>query len=150
FSSRKVLQRKDFDTMSAAELAEAKRMLRELRLPLPMIRTRRYRPSPRGPRVDLRATLRESLREGGEVIPLVRGAVIDIHPPLVVLCDISGSMNPYARMFLHFLHATPNARPRVSVFLFATRLTNTTRQLPPRDVDVAMARVADAIKDWSG
>jgi uncharacterized protein with von Willebrand factor type A (vWA) domain len=64
FSAREVLQRMDFDTMSAAELAEAKRMLRELRLPLPMIRTRRYRPSPRGTRIDLRATLRESLREG--------------------------------------------------------------------------------------
>ena len=150
FSSREVLQRMDFDTMSAAELAEAKRMLRELRLPLPMIRTRRYRPSPRGTRVDLRATLRESLREGGDVIPLVRGAVIDIHPPLVVLCDISGSMNPYARMFLHFLHAITNDRDRVSVFVFGTRLTNITRQLRHRDVDVAMARVADAIKDWSG
>ena len=150
FSSREVLQRMDFDTMSAAELAEAKKMLRELRLPLPMIRTRRYRPSPRGTRVDLRATLRESLREGGEVIPLVRGAVIDIHPPLVVLCDISGSMNPYARMFLHFLHAITNDRDRVSVFVFGTRLTNITRQLRHRDVDVAMARVADAIKDWSG
>ena len=150
FSSREVLQRMDFDTMSAAELAEAKRMLRELRLPLPMIRTRRYRPSPRGTRVDLRATLRESLREGGDVIPLVRGATIDIHPPLVVLCDISGSMNPYARMFLHFLHAITNDRDRVSVFVFGTRLTNITRQLRHRDVDVAMARVADAIKDWSG
>ena len=150
FSSREVLQRMDFDTMSAAELAEAKRMLRELRLPLPMIRTRRYRPSPRGTRVDLRATLRESLREGGDVIPLVRGATIDIHPPLVVLCDISGSMNPYARMFLHFLHAITNDRDRVTVFVFGTRLTNITRQLRHRDVDVAMARVADAIKDWSG
>jgi uncharacterized protein with von Willebrand factor type A (vWA) domain len=150
FSSREVLQRMDFDTMSAAELAEAKRMLRELRLPLPMIRTRRYRPSPRGTRVDLRATLRESLREGGDVIPLVRGATIDIHPPLVVLCDISGSMNPYARMFLHFLHAITNDRDRVAVFVFGTRLTNITRQLRHRDVDVAMAKVADAIKDWSG
>ena len=150
FSSREVLQRMDFDTMSAAELAEAKRMLRELRLPLPMVRTRRYRPSPRGTRVDLRATLRESLREGGDVIPLVRGATIDIHPPLVVLCDISGSMNPYARMFLHFLHAITNDRDRVTVFVFGTRLTNITRQLRHRDVDVAMAKVADAIKDWSG
>ena len=150
FSSREVLQRMDFDTMSSAELAEAKKMLREMRLPLPMIRTRRYRPSPRGTRIDLRATLRESLREGGDVIPLVRGAVIDIHPPLVVLCDISGSMNPYARMFLHFLHAITNDRDRVSVFVFGTRLTNITRQLRHRDVDVAMTRVAEAIKDWSG
>jgi uncharacterized protein with von Willebrand factor type A (vWA) domain len=150
FSSREVLQRMDFDTMSAAELAEAKRMLQELRLPLPMIRTRRYRPSPRGTRIDLRATLRETLREGGDVIPLVRGATTDVHPPLIVLCDISGSMNPYARMFLHFLHAITNDRDRVSVFVFGTRLTNVTRQLRHRDVDVAMAKVADVIKDWSG
>jgi len=150
FSSREVLQRMDFDTMSAAELAEAKRMLQELRLPLPMIRTRRYRPSPRGTRIDLRATLRETLREGGDVIPLVRGATTDVHPPLIVLCDISGSMNPYARMFLHFLHTITNDRDRVSVFVFGTRLTNVTRQLRHRDVDVAMAKVADVIKDWSG
>ena len=150
FSSREVLQRMDFDTMSSAELAEAKQMLREMRLPLPMIRTRRYRPSPRGRRIDLRASLRESLREGGEVIPLVRSAAIDVHPPLVVLCDISGSMNPYARMFLHFLHAITNDRDRVSVFVFGTRLTNITRQLRHRDVDVAMAKVAEAIRDWSG
>jgi len=150
FSSREVLQRMDFDTMSAAELAEAKKMLRELRLPLPLIRTRRSQIDKRGKNINLRATLRESLRNGGDVIPLVRAAPIEIHPPLVVLCDISGSMNPYARMFLHFLHAITNDRDRVSVFVFGTRLTNITRQLRHRDVDVAMARVADAIKDWSG
>jgi uncharacterized protein with von Willebrand factor type A (vWA) domain len=150
FSSRELLQRMDFDTMSAAELAEAKKMLAALRLPLPLIRTRRHALSPRGTRIHLRASLRESLREGGDVIPLVRSAPIEMHPPLVVLCDISGSMNPYARMFLHFLHAMTNDRDRVSVFVFGTRLTNITRQLRHRDVDVAMARVADAIKDWSG
>jgi uncharacterized protein with von Willebrand factor type A (vWA) domain len=150
FSSSEVLQHMDFDTMSAAELAEAKKMIAQLRLPLPEIRTRRYAPSVRGQRVDLRATLRESLREGGDVIPLVRSTPGREHPPLVVLCDISGSMNPYARMFLHFLHAITNDRDRVSVFVFGTRLTNITRQLRHRDVDVAMAKVADAIKDWSG
>ncbi|MGE5128542.1 MAG: vWA domain-containing protein [Sphingomonadaceae bacterium] len=150
FSAREVLQRLDFDTMSAAELAEAKKMIAALRLPLPQIRTRRLAPSVRGRRVDLRATLRESLREGGDVIPLVRAAPKEVHPPLVVLCDISGSMNPYSRMFLHFLHAITNDRDRVSVFVFGTRLTNITRQLRHRDVDVAMAKVADAIKDWSG
>ena len=136
--------------MSAAELTEAKKMIAELRLPLPMIRTRRFSPNPRGRRVDLRATLRATLRGGGDVIPLVRAAPQKLHPPLVVLCDISGSMNPYARMFLHFLHAITNDRDRVTVFVFGTRLTNITRQLRHRDVDVAMARVAEAIKDWSG
>ena len=150
FSASEVLQRMDFDTMSAAELAQAKKMLQELRLPLPMVRTRRHAPDPRGVRIALRATLRESLREGGDLIPLVRALPTQIHPPLVVLCDISGSMNPYARMFLHFLHAITNDRDRVSVFVFGTRLTNVTRQLRHRDVDVAMAKVADAINDWSG
>jgi uncharacterized protein len=150
FSSREVLQRMDFDTMSAAELAEAKRMLAELRLPLPLVRTRRKKISVSGKTIDMRATLRESLREGGDVIPLVRAAPRELHPPLVVLCDISGSMNPYARMFLHFLHAITNDRDRVAVFVFGTRLTNITRQLRHRDVDVAMAKIADAIKDWSG
>ena len=136
--------------MSAAELAEAKKMLAALRLPLPVIRTRRNEVPTQGKTIDLRATLRESLREGGDIIPLVRAARRELHPPLVVLCDISGSMNPYSRMFLHFLHAITNDRDRVSVFVFGTRLTNITRQLRHRDVDVAMARVADAIKDWSG
>ena len=149
-SSREVLQRMDFDTMSAAELAQAKKLIAELRLPLPVVRTRRFRPHRAGRRIDLRRSLRETLREGGDVIPLVRAAPRELHPPLVVLCDISGSMNPYARMFLHFLHAITNDRDRVSVFVFGTRLTNITRQLRHRDVDVAMARVAEAIKDWSG
>jgi len=139
-----------FDAMSAAELVEAKKMLSELRLPLPLIRTRRKKISRNGKTIDLRATLRESLREGGDIIPLVRTAPTELHPPLVVLCDVSGSMNPYSRMFLHFLHAITNDRDRVSVFVFGTRLTNITRQLRHRDVDVAMAKVADAIKDWSG
>jgi hypothetical protein len=136
--------------MSAAELAQAKTMLAELRLPLPLVQTRRNQLDDQGRKINLRATLRESMRQGGNVIRLVRAAPQRIHPPLVVLCDISGSMNPYARMFLHFLHAITNDRDRVSVFLFGTRLTNVTRQLRHRDVDVAMAKVADAIKDWSG
>jgi uncharacterized protein len=150
FSAREVLQRMDFDTMSAAELAEAKKMIAQLRLPLPEIRTRRHYPHRSGRRIDLRNSLKESMREGGDIIPLVRTAPRELHPPLVVLCDISGSMNPYARMFLHFLHAITNDRDRVTVFVFGTRLTNITRQLRHRDVDVAMAKVADAIKDWSG
>jgi uncharacterized protein with von Willebrand factor type A (vWA) domain len=150
FSSREVLQRMDFDTMSAAELAQARKMISQLRLPLPLIRTRRKKTSAGGKSINLRATLRESLREGGDLIQLVREAPRELHPPLVVLCDISGSMNPYARMFLHFLHAVTNDRDRVTVFVFGTRLTNITRQLRHRDVDVAMAKVAEAIQDWSG
>jgi len=150
FSTREVLQRMDFDTMSAAELAQARRMISELRLPLPLVQTRRKKVSAEGKTINVRATLRESLRKGGDVIALVRAAPRKLHPPLVVLCDISGSMNPYSRMFLHFLHAITNDRDRVTVFVFGTRLTNITRQLRHRDVDVAMAKVAEAIQDWSG
>jgi uncharacterized protein with von Willebrand factor type A (vWA) domain len=150
FSSREVLQRMDFQTMSAEELAQAKAMLRELRLPLPRVRVRRHASDPRGRRVHLRETLRQTLRQGGDTIPLVRSTAVEVTPPLVVLCDISGSMNPYARMFLHFLHAIVNDRDRVQTFVFGTRLTRITRQLRHRDVDVAMARATEAIEDWSG
>jgi uncharacterized protein with von Willebrand factor type A (vWA) domain len=150
FSSHEALQRMDFDTMSAAELAQARKMISELRLPLPVLRTRRKKVSAKGKTIDLRATLRDTLRSGGDIIALARAAPKELHPPLVILCDISGSMNPYARMFLHFLHAITNDRDRVTVFVFGTRLTNITRQLRHRDVDVAMAKVAEAIQDWSG
>jgi uncharacterized protein len=150
FSSREVLQHADFETMTAEEIAQAKKMLANLRLPIPEIRTRRLSPDPSGPRVDLRASLRASLRHGAKIIPLRRRSPQRRHPPLVVLCDVSGSMNRYSRMFLHFLHAITNDRDRVSSFVFGTRLTNISRYLRHRDVDVAMSGVSEAISDWSG
>jgi len=150
FSSREVLQHADFETMTAEELSQAKKLISKLRLPIPEIRTRRFDPDSRGARVDLRATLRASLRSGGKIIPLKRRSPETRHPPLVVLCDVSGSMSRYSRMFLHFLHAITNDRDRVASFVFGTRLTNITRHLRHRDVDVAMSGVADAIADWSG
>ena len=103
----------------------------------------------RGHLVDMRSTLRATLRSGG-VIPLKRRDYRRRRPPLVVLCDISGSMSVYARIFLHFLHALTNDRDRVHVFLFGTRLTNVTRELKHRDVDEALARVAARVEDWDG
>ena len=150
FSSREVLQHADFETMTGEELSQAKKLIAGLRLPIPEIRTRRFDPDPRGSRVDLRATLRASLRNGGSMISLRRRSPQMRHPPLVVLCDVSGSMHRYSRMFLHFLHAITNDRDRVTSFVFGTRLTNITRHLRHRDVDVAMSGVADAIADWSG
>jgi uncharacterized protein len=150
FSAREVLQHADFETMTADEIAQAKKMIAALRLPIPMIRTRRMHPDARGERVDLRATLRASLRNGATVIPLQRRTPTERHPPLVALCDVSGSMNRYSRMFLHFLHAITSDRDRVTSFVFGTRLTNITRHLRHRDVDVAMASVSEAIADWSG
>ena len=150
FSAREVLQHADFETMTSEEISQAKRMIARLRLPIPEIRTRRFRPDIRGERADLRATLRASLRSGGNIIPLKKRTPHHRHPPLVVLCDVSGSMARYSRMFLHFMHAITSDRDRVTSFVFGTRLTNITRQLRHRDVDVAMSGISDAIADWSG
>jgi uncharacterized protein with von Willebrand factor type A (vWA) domain len=144
------LRRRDFATMTTEELQQAKRLIAGLRLPIPLIATRRLHPDPHGTRVDLRATLRASLRGNAEIIPLRRRSYRRRHPPLVVLCDISGSMSRYSRMFLHFLHALTSDRDRVHSFVFGTRLTNISRQLRHRDVDVALADIAESVKDWSG
>ena len=141
FSAREVLQGKDFATMTADELAQVRAMLARLKLPLPELLVRRTRASPRGHRIDLRATLRGMTGAAGAVAPLAFRARVRRTPPLVVLCDISGSMDRYARMMLHFLHAITNDRHRVHTFVFGTRLTNITRHLKHRDVDVALARV---------
>ncbi len=150
FSSREVLQKKDFATMSTSELDEVKRLMARMRLPLPEQPVRRTRASPRGSRVDLRRTLRRMTGAGGMAVPLAFRERVHRPPPLVVLCDISGSMDRYARMLLHFLHAITNDRHRVQVLLFGTRLTPITRHLRHRDVDVALARVARAVSDWAG
>jgi len=149
WSATERLRRQDFETMTAAEMAEAKRLMAGLRLPIPRVVTRRSAPAAAGPRIDMRATLRASLATG-DVLQLKRRARTRRHPPLVVLCDISGSMAAYARMLLHFLHAITNDRDRVHVFLFGTRLTNVTRELAHRDPDVALARVGRTVQDWSG
>ena len=150
FSAREVLQKKDFATMSADELAEVKALLRRIKLPLPERPVRRTIAAPHGHRIDLRATLRGSIGAAGAVTPLRFRAPARRPPPLCVLCDISGSMDRYARMLLHFLHAITNDRHRVHVLTFGTRLTNITRHLRHRDVDVALGRVADAVEDWAG
>jgi len=149
-SASELLQHADFETMSGAELAQAKKMIARLRLPIPEVRTRRFHPDARGARIDLPATLRASLKGGAQIIALKRRSRILRHPPLVVLCDISGSMSRYSRMFLHFLHAITNDRDRVHTLVFGTRLTNITRHLRNRDVDIAMNRVTSAIADWAG
>ena len=112
--------------------------------------TRRFRPDPTGPRFDLRDTIRRSLHEGGEILTLARRRRMTRPPPLVALCDISGSMSRYAQVLLHFLHAVTNDRDRVHSFLFGTRLTNVTRQLRNRDAEVAFEMLSHLVPDWSG
>jgi uncharacterized protein with von Willebrand factor type A (vWA) domain len=149
FSDREILQKMDFEQMSAEEIGRAKHLIKQMTMPLMDVRTRRFRGDPRGARVDMRATLRATLRSGG-LLALKRKSWRTRPPPLVILCDISGSMSRYSRLFLHFMHAVTNDRDRVYTFLFGTRLTNITRYLRYKDVDVALDKVADAVEDWSG
>ena len=121
-----------------------------LRLPFDLVRTRRFRPNPHGLRADPRAMMRSALRTGGELILPKFRSPREVHPPLVILADISGSMSQYTRIFMHFLHALTENRRRVHTFVFGTRLTNLTRQLRHRDPDEALANCSIAVKDWSG
>jgi uncharacterized protein with von Willebrand factor type A (vWA) domain len=148
-SDREVLQHRDFEQMTQAEIDEALRAISRLRLPVPERRTRRYQSALRGPRVDFRATLRRALRPEG-LVELRKRKPRRRPPPLVILCDISGSMARYTRMFLHFMHAITNDRDRVFCFTFGTRLSNVTRALRYRDVDIALAKASAQVEDWSG
>mgnify|MGYP002713727387 CR=1 FL=1 len=150
YSAREMLQAKDFEQMSAEELAAARREIGRFRLPIMQVPTRRFADDPHGARIDMRRTLRRSLRGGGAGIDLARKERRLRHPPLVILCDISGSMSRYSRMLLLFMHAITNDRDRVHSFLFGTRLTNVTRYLRNRDIDLALAQVGGLVKDWAG
>ena len=150
WTDREVLKSRDFEKMSQAEIDTAKRALARMRLPVERVATRRFRPDPAGPRIDMRRILRRSVRSGGDTILLARRRRKTRRPPLVVLCDISGSMSRYSRMLLHFLHAVTNDRDRVHTFLFGTRLTNVTRYLRYKDVDEALDKIGQVAEDWDG
>lgn len=149
-SGKEVLRAKDFAQMTAAELREAKKEIARLKMPFDDVTTRRFRPDPHGAKIDARAMMRGAMRTGGDmVLPKFRERRT-IHPPLVILADISGSMSQYTRVFLHFLHAMTEDRRRVHTFLFGTRLTNITRQMRHKDPDEALALCSNLVKDWSG
>lgn len=149
-SGREVLRKKDFAQMTAEELAEARIAMAKLVLPVQPVRTRRYKAVNRLARIDARRTLSSSMKSGGDlVLPRFRKQRL-VHPPIVVLADISGSMANYSRTFLHFIHALAESRQRVHTFLFGTRLTNVTRQLRNKDIDEALANCTDVVEDWSG
>jgi len=149
-SDREVLQKKDFAQMTAAEIATAKDAIARLRLPLDLVRTRRLTQDRHGHLIDIRRTLRASMKAGGAVIDLKYLGPRVKEPPIVALLDISGSMSEYTRLFLHFLHAVTDARKRVTTFLFGTRLTNVTRAIRQRDPDEALAACSANVADWSG
>jgi len=150
FSRREVLREKDFEQMSLAELEDAKRLLRdgiEFAAEYP---TRRFRKDQYGRRYDLRRSMQTMLRNNGQLIELVRKRQRRRPPGLVLICDISGSMSRYSRMFLHFAHALGSRGKNVHSFVFGTRLTNITHWLADRDVDRALGRVTTEVRDWDG
>ena len=149
-SDLEVLARKDFAQMTADEIAQARRQIETIVFADDQVRRRRLVANSRGRRIDLRRTLRASLRSGGDIIDLKRRAPGHRRPPIVALLDISGSMSEYSRVCLHFLHALSEARGNVSTFLFGTRLTNVTRALRTRDPDDALSACAGTAQDWSG
>jgi len=149
-SGKEVLRKKDFAQMSAAELAQARLAMAKLVMPVRPVKSRRFERVNRIAKLDARRTLSSSLRSGGDLILPKFRQVKTVHPPLVILADISGSMANYSRTFLHFLHALSESRQKVHTFLFGTRLTNVTRQLRNKDPDEALSDCTDAVEDWSG
>jgi hypothetical protein len=148
-SADEQLARKDFAQLDPDELVALRRLMRELSLATPRRRTRRARRARRGDHLDVRATLRASHRTGGDPVRQVRRRRRRRHRPLVVLCDISGSMEPYSRAFLAFLHGAVGGAD-AEAFVFATRLTRLTRALRGHHPDLAIGRAAAAAPDWSG
>ena len=150
FSAEEALRHKDFEEFTWDEMRQARELMARMRWRLSLRQTRRLRPSRRGPTLDLRRTFRRSLRSGGEPVNLSRRERRRKPRPLVILCDISGSMSLYSRLLLHFIHTVSNGREHVETFVFATRLTRITRQLARRDVDAAVQEVTKTVQDWSG
>jgi uncharacterized protein with von Willebrand factor type A (vWA) domain len=140
---------KDFAAFTTAETAEAADILSRLVWSPGERRTRRWIRG-HGSRVDLRRSIADSVRTGGDVMELRRRTPRVRRRALVLLCDVSGSMERYSRMLLHFAHAVTKRRHRVEAFLFATQLTRITRQLRASRADVALAAVSQSVPDWSG
>ncbi len=153
-SSEERLRNLDFEQMSTSEIAQAKRLLSRLTLPVKPIESRRGQASHLGQRIDRARTLRSAMRQGGELRDIARLQPKPRWPNLVALCDISGSMSQYSRTILHFLHTVSNAKgagwAKVHAFTFGTRLTNITRHLHQRDVDAALSAAGAEAQDWEG
>ena len=149
FSAREVLRAKDFADFSPSEIADARRMMSELYWDLGKRQTRRLGPG-NGASLDLRRTLRKNVQYGGEFLELVTQKRKDRVRPLVLICDVSGSMERYTRILLHFIHSVARGPQQIEAFLFATRLTRVTRFLGHRSIDQAVTEVSRAVPDWAG
>ena len=150
YSPFEVLRRKDFSQMTWEEIESAKAAIAAMEWPISERPTRRMRSATSGHQVDLRRVVRDNLRYGGEPLRLRWRERKKKRRPLVLLCDISGSMERYSRMLLHFLHAFSHKMGNVETFVFGTRLTRITHHLRHRDVDDALDEVGEVVEDWSG
>ena len=150
YSSGEVLRHKDFTQLSDEEARTVKRMMLERPWRIEQRRTRRKEAAAKGAFLDVRRSLRHSLRHGGELIDLQWRRRRTKPRPLVVLCDISGSMEAYSRIFLQFIYALSAATDRLEAFVFGTRLTRISRQLRHRRVDEALRQASDKVVDWGG
>jgi uncharacterized protein with von Willebrand factor type A (vWA) domain len=150
YSAFEQLRKKDFENFTWDEIQEAKRLMAEMRWNLGMRPTHRKTPSPRGAYPDMRRIIRRNLKYGAELIELTWRETKYKPRPLVIICDISGSMSLYSRLLLHFIHTISNGLQNVEAFVFGTRLTRITRQLKRRDVDDAVRDVSKSVQDWSG
>jgi uncharacterized protein with von Willebrand factor type A (vWA) domain len=148
YSAREVLRQKDFAELSADELDEVKRLIREMGWDLEQRRTRRKIRSANGKYLDMRRTFRRNLRFGGEPLRLAWRRRKQKRRPLVVICDISGSMERYSRILLRFVYAISNGLEDVEAFVFSTRLTRITHHVRHEDIDTALGAITDAVEDW--
>jgi Protein containing von Willebrand factor type A (vWA) domain len=150
YSALEQFRTKDFENYTWEEVQEAKRMMAAMRWHLGTRMTRRKSPARNGNYPDLRRMLRRNIKYGGEMIEFAWRKPKRKPRPLVIICDISGSMSLYSRLLLHFVHTISNGLLNVESFVFGTRLTRITRQLMKRDVDDAVRDVSKAVQDWSG
>src|SRR5436309_9697997 len=150
YSAIEMLRKKDFESFTWDEVQEAKELMSEMRWHLGQRPTRRKRPTRRGSYPDMRRIVGRNLKHGGEILELTWREIKLKPRPLLIICDISGSMSLYSRLLLHFIHTISNGLLNVEAFVFGTRLTRITRQLKKRDVDDAVRDVSKTVQDWSG
>ena len=150
YSALDMLRKKDFESFTWEEVQEAKKLMAEMRWHLGQRPTHRKAPSRKGSYPDMRRIVRRNLKYGAEILELTWRETKQKPRPLVIICDISGSMSLYSRLLLHFIHTISNGLMNVEAFVFGTRLTRITRQLKKRDVDDAVRDVSRSVQDWSG
>lgn len=150
YSDREVLRQKDFAHLDEYELATVQRMMGQIQWRLEPRRTRRMQRASRGRLIDLRRTMRQTLRHGGEVMQFTYKERKEKRRPVVLICDISGSMERYSRLLLQFVYIVTSRLDRVESFVFSTRLTRITRQLRRRNIDDALREASGIVHDWAG